>query len=131
MSALMSMFSAAVSLAAWSVVLLPEVISILPCEVIPDWRLVNVSMILSPPFFLLPQCSSVRLWRVRVPMLTSSPAAIVKLPSAVEPSERMFLEVLILAARLVKSLAALISTFPPVIAAVCRRVDLILPLLLA
>lgn len=60
-------------------------------------------------------------------MLISSPAFILKFPDVVDPSARMFFVVEILAARLLKSLSALIETDPPLIEAFCKRVEVILP----
>ena len=62
---------AARSFAASRVMSFPEVRKRSAPEVISDWRLVLLSIVLSPPFFLLPQCWTVRSLRIEVVMLMS------------------------------------------------------------
>ena len=111
-----------------------------PAESRFEARLVVVSVMEVPPFFLLPQLVSLRLWSCRVSMLMLSPAAMVRLPEVelpeleleveLEPSLKVFFAVEIFAAKLVKSLAAAMLTLPPEIVVFCKSKLVMLPELL-
>ena len=64
-------------------------------------------------------------------MLMLLPVKILRSPELVEPSARMFFEVVIFAARLVKSLAAVIAIDPALIEELSNRDEDMLPLDLA
>ena len=64
-------------------------------------------------------------------MLISFPATIEMLPEVVVVSARVFFVAVIFAARLLRSFVALMLIDPPSILAVAKRVDVMLPLVLA
>ena len=100
-----------------------------PAEFSSELTLVVVSVMLMPPLPFFPDhLVSVLLRSCKVPMLTSSPAAIEILPEVVELSDKVFLVVVMSAAKLVKSFAAFIAIEPPLIDASCETSDLMLPL---
>ena len=79
-----------------------------------------------PPFFLFPQDSSALFLSSKVVKVVLFPVVIVALPEVVEESARMFLEVVMFAAWLVKLLPALMVRLPAVIPAVSRMEELML-----